>query len=216
MQGFTKLLEKRAHLMLLDPENATAIPKSKTGEALHGAKAAQAIFASLCGPGKAFVTYARLARWSIRGQHVRPGSGALVPQPRWPTHWTQPASMHGAYYSARSRDDVSPRFVTSTTTNDAKTIGQLHRSPPPSPRRTPTTPRVRTVARPIIAAIRMSNEPAHRRAPALKSGSSTSGTFRRTFRRTSLSRSPTRSVNTPPPASPSPRSHEGSAPPPAT
>lgn len=97
--AFVKVLEKRAHTMLLDPEDPTSLVR------LQGTAAATAIFERLCGVGKTKATFARVARWSMRCQLVRPGSGALVPQPRFPTHWTEPASAgtYGACHSARGR-----------------------------------------------------------------------------------------------------------------
>ena len=56
------------------------------------------------------VSFDTLARWSIRSQLVRPGSGALIPQMRMPTHWVAADSvgLYGFADSPRGRRPPPP------------------------------------------------------------------------------------------------------------
>ena len=63
------------------------------------------IFESMGTPGVPDVAFDKVARWSMRQQWVRPGSGALVPQKRFLAHMIDPSSVGllGTYNSARCR-----------------------------------------------------------------------------------------------------------------
>ena len=82
-ESFERLLRERQHEMRLAPGGPVA--------PLHK------IYEKLLNPGESEVQFDRLARWSMCAQHVRPGSGALAPQPRLADHWLDPSSLgiHG-------------------------------------------------------------------------------------------------------------------------
>jgi len=62
------------------------------------------LFDSLSNAGEAFILFDKLARWSMRQQMVRPGSGALVRARRWAAHDLDPSSAGcGGMYSSVQR-----------------------------------------------------------------------------------------------------------------
>lgn len=81
------------------------------------------------------VSFDTLARWSIRSQLVRPGSGARIPQMRMPTHWVAADSV-GLYGFADS-----PRG----------------RRPPPPPQ-----PKAALIESPLASALQEPNHPVPR------------------------------------------------------
>lgn len=106
------------------------------------------LFDALSNAGESFVQFDRLARWSVRCQLVRPGSGALVPQKRWAAHMVDPstAAIGGTYNSARCRppsEERAPKASLGTSHGGAR-----------SPQREPRPRRVEPRPRPVQGAFR--------------------------------------------------------------
>ena len=90
-EHFERLLKERRHTMALKPNGPEV--------------AAYKIFEKIGLPGEPDVAFDRIARWSMRQQYVRPGSGAAVTQTRLLDHQMDPGSigLHGTYQSVRAR-----------------------------------------------------------------------------------------------------------------
>ena len=164
-RGFVCLLQKRPHLVppevralarsdqvargsIIDVEGPTSpSPRILVVNAEPGVfkpdsqpLAVRQLFAQLCATGKSSIFFNTLARWSLKLQLVRPGSGALVPQKRWPTHWASPASVgtYGAHYTARGRSDLQEAPTHRAAPTLQRNAGEpplvrAHRAAPPAP-----------------------------------------------------------------------------------
>ena len=89
LHNFERLLTSVRHELALRHRGPTLTPLQ--------------LFDTLSNVGEAFIQFDKLARWSMRQQMVRPGSGALVRARRWAAHDLDPSSAGcgGMYSSVR-------------------------------------------------------------------------------------------------------------------